>query len=226
MSGNLIIKPTFDSSITSLANAATIEATINTAIAVLENDVTAEAPVTVSIDFKNITTGLANSSTPQADLNYSKYLADLQANPNKSVNDTTALAAMPAGPNTGINGATQVLLTAADLTALGETSLASGLVSGNGGFDSTLSFNFGIINDSRPAADPAQYDLQATATHEIDEVLGIGGMPRAYTSRERRLQQHSDRCQRAGFLPLQRPRRQELHLRSDPNRPISPSMAA
>ena len=172
---NLTIIPTFDSSITSLANAATIEATINTAIAALENDVTANAPVTVSIDFKNITTGLANSLTPQSDISYSTYLAALQADPNKSANDATALATMPAGPNTGINNDTDVLLTGADLAALGQTAAASALVSGNGGFDSVLSFNFGIINDSRTNADPNRYDLQATATHEIDEILGIGG---------------------------------------------------
>ncbi len=175
LSGSLTITPTFDSSIKSLPNSAAIESSINTVIANFEAKVTSNVPVTVSIDFMSTDSGLANSQTAQADLDYSTYLADLKANPNKSSNDVTALATMPAGPNTGINNATQVLLTAANLAALGDSTDAQNLVTGNGGFNSILQFNFSIINDSRPDADPNKYDLQSVATHEIDEVLGIGG---------------------------------------------------
>ena len=95
------ITPTFDASITSLSDATTIEATINTAIANIDSYIA--TPINVSIDFKNINTGLADSITPQADLDYSTYLTDLQANPNKSATVVGALATLPAGPNTGIN---------------------------------------------------------------------------------------------------------------------------
>jgi hypothetical protein len=122
-----------------------------------------------------MSSGLGASNTPTADIDYSTYLADLEANPHKSANDATALANMPAGPNTGINNATQVDLTAANLAAIGETADANELVSEEGGFDGTLYFNFSITNDSRPDADPNKYDLQSVVAHEIDEVLGIGG---------------------------------------------------
>jgi hypothetical protein len=172
---NLDITPTFDSSITSLSDASTVESTIDTAISNLESDVTTVAPVTVKILFNNVSSGLGQSLTPQADLSYSTYLSDLQANPNKSAIQTSAYATLPAGPNTGINNATQVLLTAANLAAIGDTTDAASLVSGNGGYNSQISLNFSQLNDSRPDANPNLYDLQSVAAHEIDEVLGIGG---------------------------------------------------
>jgi hypothetical protein len=171
----LTITPTFDSSITSLPDATTIEASINTDISTLESYVTTPNPDNVTIDFKNINTGLGQSLTPQADLDYSSYLSGLQANPSKNANQQTALANMPAGPSTGINNATQVYLTAANLAAIGQATLASSLVAGNGGFNSVISLNFSQLNDSRPDANSSLYDLQSVAAHEIDEVLGIGG---------------------------------------------------
>jgi hypothetical protein len=172
---NLTITPTFDSSITSLSDASTVEATINAAIANLESDVTTVSPVSVGILFNNVATGLGSSLTPTDDLSYSTYLTDLQANPNKSAIQTSAYATLPAGPSTGINNATQVLLTAANLAAIGQTAAAASLISGNGGYNSQISFNFGLLNDSRPDTNSSNYDLQSVATHEIDEVLGIGG---------------------------------------------------
>jgi hypothetical protein len=171
----LVILPTFDSSITSLPDASAVEASIGTDINTIDSDITANNPVTVTIDFKAVSTGLAASLTPPADLPYSTYLAALQANPVKTALNVSALANMPAGPGTGINGATQVLLTAANLAAIGQTSMASSLVAGNGGFNSVISLNFSIMNDSRPDADHTKYDLQSIAAHEINEVLGIGG---------------------------------------------------
>ena len=172
---NLNITATFDSSITSLSNASAVEAGINAAIANITNDVTTNAPVNVSIDFKNSNSGLGASNTPQADISYSTYLADLQALPNQTANQITAFATLPTGPNTGINNATQVLLTAANLATLGDTTDANNLVSGNGGFNSIISLNTSIINASPADTNPDNYALQSIAAHEIDEVLGIGG---------------------------------------------------
>ncbi|MGD0960632.1 MAG: NF038122 family metalloprotease [Methylomonas sp.] len=172
---NLTINATFDSSITSLSNASAIESGIDAAITNFENDVTTNAPVSVSIDFKNVSTGLGASNTPQMDLNYSTYLADLQALPNQTANQISAYATLPAGPDTGINNTTQVNLTAANLAALGDTADANSLVSGNGGFNSTVSLNTSIMNISASDTNPNNYALQSVAAHEIDEVLGIGG---------------------------------------------------
>jgi len=63
----LNIVATFDSSITSNPNAASIENTINTAITFYESILTTEtaAPINVSIDFQNINTGLGQSQTAE-----------------------------------------------------------------------------------------------------------------------------------------------------------------
>ena len=172
---NLTITASFDSSITSLSNAAAVEARINAAIANYENDLTTNAPVNVSINFQNSATGLGGSQTAQADISYAAYRADLLALSNQTTNQIGAFATLPGGPNTGINNDTQVLLTAANLAALGDTTDANNLVSGNGGFNSTVSLNLSIMNISATDTNPNNYALQSVAGHEIDEVLGIGG---------------------------------------------------
>jgi len=172
---NLEISATFNSSITRLSNAAAIEAGINAAIANITNDVTTNTPVKVSIDFKNMTTGLGQSVSPQSDIDYSTYLADLQAVSNKTANQITAFATLPKGPYTGISNTTLVALTAANLATLGDTTDAQNLVSGNGGFNSVISLNTSIMNVSSTNTNPDNYALQSVTAHEIDEVLGIGG---------------------------------------------------
>ena len=173
-SAQLVITPTFDSSITSLSDAAAIESSIDADIATFETTITTVNPDHVTIDFENVNSGLGFSHTAQADIDYSTYLSGLQANPNQSATQMAALATMPAA-NVGIQNDAQVLLTASDLAAIGQSALAASLVSGNGGFNSTISLNFSQLNDSRPDANPSLYDLQSVAYHEIDEVLGIGG---------------------------------------------------
>src|SRR4051812_39709916 len=72
---NLVIVPTFDISITSDPNAAAIEAGINLAITQLESYIS--NPVTVRIEFKSITTGLAESLSAYNRLPYTAYLGDI-----------------------------------------------------------------------------------------------------------------------------------------------------
>ena len=73
---NLTIVPTFDSTITSDPNAATIEATINTAISSVESYIA--NPVTVSIDFEETNSGLAESETYIGETPYTTYLNQLK----------------------------------------------------------------------------------------------------------------------------------------------------
>src|SRR5260370_37070292 len=68
----LVINPTFDSSITSDPNAATIEATINSAIGTYES--TFSDPITVNITFKEVRSGLGASSPFFANGPYHLYL--------------------------------------------------------------------------------------------------------------------------------------------------------
>src|SRR5665213_2331685 len=159
-----VINPIFDPTITSNANALTITNSIKAAIHVLEQDIA--NPLCVTILFSTTTDPkvLGENDAAIANISYSQYLADLQANPNKSANDTTAIASMPAGPGTGINANSQVILTAANLAAIGETGLANAAVAADEGYHGKIFLNVTSLNG-----------LQSSAAHEIDETLGIGG---------------------------------------------------
>jgi len=67
------------------------------------------------------------------------------------------------------------ILTAANLAVIGETGIANSILNDNGGLNSTIFLNIGQMNVTRPDQNPDLYDLRAVVTHEIDEVLGIGG---------------------------------------------------
>jgi hypothetical protein len=162
--------------IADLPNASVVEATIDQAIAQVTSLIS--TPLTLNIDFLNDpNTALgASVGTGLTDLPYSTYLSYLQAELNKSAVNTTALASLPAGPGTGINNnATNVGLGGALLDAIGDTTVGNSLISSNGGFAGTVGLNMSILNTSRTNYDNTKYDLVSTVTHEVDEILGIGG---------------------------------------------------
>jgi len=164
------------SPIASLPNAATIEGTINEAITQVTGIIS--SPLTFNIGFvsdPNISLG-SSAGTGNIDLPYSQYLSYLQANPNKSAADTIALASLPAGPGTGINNnATNISFGGALLDAMGDTTDGNNLISGNSGFAGTIALNMSVLNTSRNNYDNTKYDLVSTVTHEVNEILGVGG---------------------------------------------------
>jgi len=176
MARALVIDPTFDTSITSDPNAAVIEAAIEATIQRVEADIA--NPITVSIDFQEMTTGLGQSQTTTYSESYSSYRSWLANYQTLSANDTTALSTLPIQAANPVNGSTLMTIAAPILRALGQTE-AGGLTSnGNSGgtFDGVIGLNTSIMNLSRTGTQNAgYYDLQAVAGHEIDEVLGIGG---------------------------------------------------
>lgn len=163
--------------ISSDPNAATIESTIDQAISQITTNVTCNSPITISIEFEDDpNTSLGENATPSMDLAYSQYLSDLEANPHKSSNDTTALGFLPAGPGVGFDhNATQISFVPALLDAIGDTTDGNSLISGNNGFAGAVGLNISTMNPSRNPYDPSKYDLFSTVTHEVDEILGIGG---------------------------------------------------
>ena len=167
---NLVIIPTFDTSITSSPDSAAIQAGINAAVAEMQSSIL--TPITVRIAFKNVNTGLGVSNTSFVELSYSQYRSDLATNQTLSSKDSLALAHLPAGANNPVNGNAMVNLTLPLLRAIGETALGD-----NGGdVDSTVSLNLGDMNLSRTGPqNPAKWDLKQVALHEISEVLGAGG---------------------------------------------------
>jgi hypothetical protein len=168
---NLVIHATFDSSITSLTDAAVIEAGINAAIGRLESSI--ENPITVNIEFQNVGSGLGQSETAAGEITYSRYLNDLATKQILSVNDKIALAHLPAGPNNPVDGDPDMVLTTPLLRVLG-ISTAGILLPG--GYDGIIGLNTSLMNVSRTGAqNGSKYDLQSVVAHEMDEVLGTGG---------------------------------------------------
>jgi hypothetical protein len=161
-----VITPTFDTTITSDPQAATIEASINRVIQAYEDSFSDN--ITVNITFQEVTTGLGGSSTATNTVSYTSYLAALTSHAT-TADDTTALASLPAGPTTPVGGSgnTNVTLANALANALGLASAAS--------VSSTISLNTSIMNLDRTSAQNVNnYDLMDTTAHEIDEALGLG----------------------------------------------------
>jgi hypothetical protein len=158
----LTIDATFASNITTDSNASTIEASINAAISRIAGDIANNT--TVNITFQE-GGGLGGSSTLHyTNVPYATYLSELQSSAT-SADDAIALASLAANPPP--NGT----------TVIEQTSVARILGYANySGSDGTITLNTSIMNLSRTGTqNPSFYDIQATAAHEIDEVLGIGG---------------------------------------------------
>ncbi len=163
--GALTIIPTFDASITSDPQAATIEATINSAIALFQTNYS--DPIAVTIIFQKMSSGVGHSGTYFQDFPYSDYRAALVAHATSS-DDTTALAHLPAGAGNPVNGNTNVSLALPLARALGFSADPPA-----GETDGIIYLNTTNMNLSSASSDPNKYSLFATTCHEIDEVLGF-----------------------------------------------------
>jgi hypothetical protein len=162
---SLTIIPTFDVSITGNASATQIEAGINAAIASFQTNIADN--LTVKINFvDDPTVDLGESSTWGNNYSYASYIAALRGRA-ISANDIHSLGKLPNSTNDPVIGATQIYL---NLTLARTLGLDTGY--GPDGFDSTISLNIPTMNLTRPPTNPNDYDLQMTAEHEIDEVLG------------------------------------------------------
>ncbi len=115
-----------------------------------------------------MSTGLGKSSTWIGTGTYASFLAALVAD-KSTTDDDTAIAYLPSGPTNGVDGGTNIIVSVANLHAVGISTNPT-----PDGFDGTVSLNTSIMNLTRPPGDPAKYDLKAVAQHEIDEVLGSG----------------------------------------------------
>lgn len=161
------INATFDGSITSDANASTIEATINQAISMYESKIT--TPITVAIGFSESNDGLGSSTTYNSTVSYSSFLAALTASATSAA-DASALASLAgSGPNNPVDGNPNVTLSTANLRALG-----LGGVLPTGVNDSNIALNTSIMNLSAASNDPSKYSLLSVVEHEMDEVFGLG----------------------------------------------------
>lgn len=159
---NLVINPTWDTSITSNGNSAQIQATINQAIAFYNTNFS--DAITVDITFKVANTGLGSSNTGFIFDTYSNFRTKLGAD-GSTADDTTALASLVGGAVNPVTAGANVAISRANAKALGYSVAA--------GVDGTITLNSSICNLVHGTNSNANfYDFYAVACHEIDEVLG------------------------------------------------------
>lgn len=170
----LTITPTYDATITSDANGATIISTINSAIQTYQTRFTNND--NVLIYFKEMTGGLGQSYTSFYAPTYSQYRAQLIATKAMGTDSTAFEAALPASGNpVPGNSNSGVLVTSANIRALGFGNYAGGVSDGGAtNYDSEISLNTGLTNYSGSTGDPSsKYSLTAVVEHEINEALGL-----------------------------------------------------
>jgi hypothetical protein len=158
---NLIITPTFDTSITSDPNASIIEGTINTAIGVYESEFV--NPINVGITFRE-GGGLGASGFNLYQTPYSIFRSHLAATATDS-DDATTLAALPTGTLNPATGTDTLLIKSANAKALGYTGFT--------GSDGTIILNTTLTTPGSLGSS-STYSLLALVEHEIDEILGLG----------------------------------------------------
>ncbi len=166
---SFIIVPTWASAIASDANAATIEATINSVISTYEAKITDN--VTVNITFDEMSTGLGQSSVPVYGIGYSTFINALFSH-SASVDDATALVKLSkTATSDPVDSQTLIFLKGPIARALGVGTFAANHTTNDG----TISLKTSIMNLSRTGGqNSSYYDLQSVVEHEIDEVLGLG----------------------------------------------------
>jgi hypothetical protein len=173
----LTIVPSFDSSITSDANAATIEATINAAIAVYRQNFS--DPVTAYVVFKEMNSGLGQSAWGYVTESYSDYRAALVSHATTS-DDAAAIGGLPLASANPVNGNSSVNLHYPLARALG----FGGAGSSSSDPDGTVYLNTSIMNLSSFQTDPSKYSMFSTVCHELDEVLAFASALNGLTNGE------------------------------------------
>lgn len=159
---------TYDSSVTSLTNAAQVEAAFATAAQTFQDLYTNQATIKMTVfwgaGWTNGPLSLGASQFLLFQFNYSDITAAL-ASHMASAADTNSVASLPASDPTG--GATW-LVPLAECRVLGLLPLNDSHEDGEVGFASDVSYTFDPNNRSVAG----KYDFIAVAEHEISEVLG------------------------------------------------------
>src|SRR5262249_23459179 len=143
----------------------------NAAIADVTSHITSTQNLSVSIFFQE-GGGLGGSNTFIKEVSYANFRSALStiaaANPSDT-NLQTVLASLPHTANNPVNGSVNLQLTLPEARNLGFSAPTP-----VGHTDSTITLNTFLTTPGSPGSS-LQYNLQSVATHEIDEVLGIGG---------------------------------------------------
>lgn len=171
--GGLNIVPIFSESITSDADAATIENVINSAITTVDG--LYSNPVTVDVTFNFTSAGSYNLASSEQDFyaySYSSYTAALRSDSTDNPGNAalaTAVANLSKGNDS--NGAKSMAITYAQALMLSGYGLAT---PARPQFNPLINVN-SIQSWAQLGGGGYSYDMEAALEHEIDEVLGGGG---------------------------------------------------
>lgn len=156
----LVITPTFDSSITSLSNAAVVEQAFDIAVDAYETAFATSATIHVDVSWGKVNGGALPSGALGASVD-SLYGYFTYAQVRSWLPSSDVLPASPASPN-------KYVVPSAEAKALGLQSANSA------GYDGYIGFGLAGSNYSftSGATKAGTYNFIAVAEHELDEVLG------------------------------------------------------
>jgi len=132
-------------------------------------------PITVTIQFHDMSSGLGASLATEYLASYSSFRTRL-ASDATTATDTTALASLPTGSTNPVQSGASMVFKSANGRALGYNT-PGGAIS-YAGFctytgDGCIGLNTGITTTGNGSTTGA-YNLESVVEHEIDEILGLG----------------------------------------------------
>src|SRR3954447_1750071 len=177
----LVINPVFDSSITSLTNASTIETAFNTVAHDYASQFTNNAQINVKVSWGSVGGYALPSNAVGASVSslygyftYSQVKSYLTSTSQSNPADTSLARAVANLPATAPAGVSKYVIPSSEAKVLGVISPTQTSIDGSIGFaGSTSGYDFDPTN----GVTAGTYDFQAVAAHELDEVLGrISGL--------------------------------------------------
>ncbi len=172
----LTIKPIYDGSVTSLANASAVENAFNAVAADYSSQFSSPITINVAVSWGSVAGQAlpsnavgASSDSLYGYFSYGQVKNWLTASARSNPSDTALVTALSSLPATAPAGQSQYAIASSEMKALG-------LISGSGtGTDGSIGFagstsGYSFNNSGTIAA--GTYDFAAVAAHELDEVLG------------------------------------------------------
>jgi hypothetical protein len=171
----VVIRPVYDSSITSLANAAQVEAAFNAVAQDYSSSLGAPVTVNVGVSWGSVGGQSLPSNAVGASINnlygyftYSQVKGFLSTSAANNPTNTALVSALKYMPATTPAGVSKYVVASSEAKALGLISGTQSSLDGSIGFaGSTSGYAF-----SPGSVTAGTYDFQAVAAHELDEVLG------------------------------------------------------
>jgi len=175
-SANTIITPIFDSSITSLSDASSVEAAFNRVAADYASSFANPVTINIQVSWGSVagsslpSNAVADSEDPlYGYFTYIQVKNALTSFAQKNPSDTALVSLVRNLPPTAPTGVTRYVIPSAEAKALGLVSQNSRSIDGYIGFaGSTSGYDFDPSNGILAVT----YDFEAVAAHEMAEVLG------------------------------------------------------